>query len=375
MSQLLVVDKGAEQAVIDLLGHLLESGKVKAVLALRRIGGKGKDGVAAAAYSLITDKEKLKEAVPLLPLMPNNAGKLVSHLTAKGGLKEPVAVVLRPCELRALNELVKFEKACLDNLVVVSHTCGGVLSKDAAIGGGPAPEAVAKYWGDVKAGNIHPDTRPACRGCENFVPTKADMVVELVGKGDLDKKCTILLATDGGKEMAEGMGGSRSEGGLDEKAAADHLAKRTAEKERLFAEIKLEGGGMKGVMETFGDCIGCKGCRSVCPICFCQLCTFDLQDSEYKPTRWECDLRTKGGVRVPPNTIYYHLGRLTHVALSCVGCGACQDVCPVDIPLAIIYKKVGESIQKVFDYLPGRAVDEEIPLKTFETEELKEVEH
>ena len=80
-------------------------------------------------------------------------------------------------------------------------------------------------------------------------------------------------------------------------------------------------------------------------------------------------------MRVPPNTIYYHLGRLTHVALSCVGCGSCEDVCPADIPLSIIYKKVGEAVQRMFDYLPGRDVEEEIPLKTFELQELSDVEH
>jgi formate dehydrogenase subunit beta len=365
MSRLLVIDKGAEEGVKDLLKHLLESGKVKAVFALRKIDDSG-----SMAYSLITDKDKIDETVPFLPLMPNNAGKLLSHLTGNGGLKDPVAVVVRPCELRAFNELIKFEKACADNMVIISHTCGGVFPQDTGVGG--KPDVVSKYWDDVKAGNITADLRPACRGCENFVPTKADMVVELVGKGDLGDKCSIYLVTDKGQEFADGMSGNVLEGELKDPAA--YRGKRTEEKNKLFEQHKV-GPGLKGILKTFGDCIGCKGCRSVCPICFCQLCTFDLQDSGYKSSKWECDLNGKGGLRVPPNTIYYHLGRLTHVALSCVGCGACQDVCPVDIPLAIIYKQVGESIQGVFDYLPGRAVDEEIPLKTFQTEELKEVEH
>lgn len=366
MSQLLEINKGAEQGVKDLLRYLLESGKVKGVFALRRISDSG-----SMAYSLITDKDMIEDSMPLLPLMPNNAGKLLSHLTSKGGVKDPVAVVLRPCELRAFNELVKFEKGCLDNLVIISSTCGGVFPQKMAIGG--KPDVVSKYWNDVKAGNITADIRPACRGCENFIPTKADMVVELIGRDDLGDRCSIFLVTDKGQEFAAGVDGKVSDGELKDQAA--YLGKRTEEKNKLFEKYKVKGPGLKGVLESFGDCIGCKGCRSVCPICFCQLCTFDVQDSEYKSSKWESDLKVKGGLRIPPNTIYYHLGRLTHVALSCVGCGACEDVCPVDIPLAIIYKQVGESIQNVFDYLPGRDVEEEIPLKTFETEELKEVEH
>jgi formate dehydrogenase subunit beta len=66
--------------------------------------------------------------------------------------------------------------------------------------------------------------------------------------------------------------------------------------------------------------------------------------------------------------------RLAHVGISCVGCGSCEDACPVNIPLGIIFKQVGEDVQGVFDYVPGRTLEEEIPLKTFETEEYEEVE-
>ncbi len=79
-------------------------------------------------------------------------------------------------------------------------------------------------------------------------------------------------------------------------------------------------------------------------------------------------------MRVPTGTVYYHMTRLAHVTISCVGCGSCEDACPVDIPLAPIFKKVGESVQAIFDYVPGKDHDEEIPLKTFELDELTEVE-
>ena len=76
---------------------------------------------------------------------------------------------------------------------------------------------------------------------------------------------------------------------------------------------------------------------------------------------------------MPPNTIFFQLGRLAHVSVSCVGCGMCTDVCPVDIPVSTIFSKVGASVQTLFDYLPGRDVTEELPLRTFEEEELTQV--
>ena len=150
--------------------------------------------------------------------------------------------------------------------------------------------------------------------------------------------------------------------------------KREIEKKKLFDELETKMNGMDGLIDIFGKCIGCHGCMRVCPICYCKLCEFESSDSEYKPSNYESELNKRGGLRVPPGTVYYQLGRLTHVGISCVGCGACEDVCPVDIPVSMIFKKVGESVQKVFDYIPGKNLEEEIPLVTFEKEELAEVE-
>jgi formate dehydrogenase subunit beta len=366
MSKILVINKKAEEGLKDLLRSLLKNGKVKGVLTLRRINEGG-----SLAYSLITDEKLLEDASPLFPKMPANAGGILSGFTMKGCSKEPVAVVLRPCELRAFKELVKFEKGSLDNLLLISLTCGGVFPLDKAVGEGS--DELSKYWSDVKKGEINPDIRPVCKGCENFVPKGADMVVELVERDDVDGKCAIYLVTAKGEEFADGIEGEGSEGELKDLTA--YREKRGAEKKRLFEEHGIGELGIKGLIDVFGRCIGCKGCRAVCPICFCQSCTFDLQDSDLKASKWESDVKTKGGLRVPPNTIFYHLGRLTHMALYCVSCGMCEDVCPADIPIAIIYKKVGEAAQTLFDYLPGSDMEEEIPLKTFELKELSDVEH
>jgi len=40
-----------------------------------------------------------------------------------------------------------------------------------------------------------------------------------------------------------------------------------------------------------------------------------------------------------------------------------------------IFKKVGESVQKMFDYIPGKDAEEDIPLVTFKEEEFAEVEY
>ena len=49
----------------------------------------------------------------------------------------------------------------------------------------------------------------------------------------------------------------------------------------------------------------------------------------------------------------FNLVRLLHLMDSCIGCGQCEDVCPVDIPLTFIHRRFAKRIQDILDYVPG----------------------
>jgi formate dehydrogenase subunit beta len=107
-----------------------------------------------------------------------------------------------------------------------------------------------------------------------------------------------------------------------------------------------------------------------CPICYCKECifktaTFDHASESYM--RWA---GRKGAVRMPTDTLLFHLTRLNHMVASCVGCGACTNACPSDIPVGEIFRTVGQKVQAMFDYVPGRSLDEPLPLATFKENEL-----
>lgn len=368
MTKALKINKNTEQGVLEFLRFLLKNDKVKGVFILKKIS---KDG--AVAYSLITNPDELNDAVSFYPLMPVNAGKLLSRFTLKGSTKKPVVAVVKPCELRGFVELIKREQGSLENLFIISSTCGGVYPSKTAVDG-TVEKNLSKYWDAVKKGEISPDLRSACKACEKFTPYTADITIDLMGKNDIDNQCMMFLNTKKGEELAKGMKGEFLEKELDSKKLDKIRDKREIEKKKLFDELETKMNGIDGLIEIFGKCIGCHGCSKVCPICYCKLCGFESSDFEYKPSNYETDFSKKGGIRVPPRTLFYHLGRLDHISISCVGCGSCEDVCPVDIPISIIFKKIGESVQKMFDYIPGKNVEEEIPLITFEEEEFAEVE-
>lgn len=350
------ISKSPDNAIRDLLRYLFDKKKITGAFALTKIEGQG------YSYALISNKELLNNISPTAPLMPANAGKLVSRLTMIEPVASPIAVVVRPCELRALYELVKLEQAKLDNLLFISFTCSGVLPikemKDGA--------------GSVDTSSDSGRLRECCQICENFIPDNADIILPLVGKIN-DKECSVLIKTEKGEEFIEGMEGQFAEDELNLEELESIRNRRIERKKQTFAAIKSENLGIKGLINIFGRCINCHACSKACPICYCNLCYFESEESESSPSVFEVELEKRGALRLPSNTIFYHIGRMIHVSLSCVGCGMCSDVCPVDIPVGTIFTKIAESGQKLFDYLPGKDLEEKIPTSTFEIEELKEL--
>jgi len=362
MTKALELNKGIEEGLQGLLKFLLESGKVSGVIALTRAGEND-----AVAYSLITDPNVLGDALPLFPLMPVNAGKVLSHITLMGASDKPIAVVMRPCELRSFVELLMRKQGSLENFLFISAICGGVYPLKKAVNG-DIGKKLPQYWDAVKKGEIVPEVRLNCAACTEFVPYTADMTVASIGSDDIEKRCEIYLNTEKAEDIVIGIEGDISERELNTKALEAFRSKRESQKVKILDEFKdLD------IQRVFGSCIGCHACSSVCPACYCHVCFFDSPSSDHMPRDYELKAEREGSVRVPLDTIFYHLVRLFHVSLSCVGCGQCDDVCPVNIPLGVMAMKTSGAVQQAFDYVAGKSIEEELPSTTFNPEEFSAV--
>lgn len=367
MPKVLQIQKGVEEATRELLEALLTTNKVRGVVTLTKRQASGDVG-----YSLITRAEDLERAEPLYPLMPANAGKILSRLTLAAPLEEPIAAVMKPCELRSFAELVKRAQGSMENVVLISTTCPGVFPLAKSLNGDMS-DALPEYWESAKKTAINLETRPACQACRYFIPDAADLIISLLGESDLDKNCRIYVNSEKGAQFAQVLGGSMQErelGGQDiELLKTNRLEARTQQ----FGQLESDASGITGLVKIFGKCIGCHGCSSVCPICYCDVCFFDSKENESSAFVFENELDKKGATRLPSGTIFFHLGRLSHMSVSCTGCGMCADVCPVGIPVSTVFSKVGDSVQKAFDYTPGRDPEESIPFAVFKEEEFGEV--
>jgi len=98
-------------------------------------------------------------------------------------------------------------------------------------------------------------------------------------------------------------------------------------------------------MHELQKCIKCYGCRNICPVCFCADCSL------------EHDVLVTPGA-LPPEIPIFHLVRAVHMAGRCVDCGLCEDACPMHIPLRLLYRKVNEIVDGLFDYTAGSRTDQ-----------------
>ena len=99
----------------------------------------------------------------------------------------------------------------------------------------------------------------------------------------------------------------------------------------------------------FNKCIKCYGCRDVCPMCFCEVCS--LEDRNFILTG-----------KIPPENPTFHLSRAVHMVGRCIDCGLCEEACPSNIPVRTLYKKVGEIVMDVFGYRTGESAEGKSPL-------------
>jgi ferredoxin len=61
-----------------------------------------------------------------------------------------------------------------------------------------------------------------------------------------------------------------------------------------------------------------------------------------------------------------------HLAGRCIDCGECERVCPVDIPLRFLNKKLEKSAKLLFDYDSGMDAEKPALVASFKDEDPEE---
>jgi formate dehydrogenase subunit beta len=285
--------------------------------------------------------------------------------------KEKLGVVLRACEIRALVELVKFQQAKLDNAVMIGVDCLGTFPVTAWQAASSQQQVVEALLEGAVTGELKPHEgmawRSACQMCEQPLP-EGDHVALTIGLVGMEPGKVYLRAQG---ELAEALELPANGTATARAAAAEKLiAARVEARDAAFAEFRGRVDSMDGLLAEFATCIRCHNCMINCPICYCKECIFRTPTFEHESQLFYQWSERKGTVRMLPDTLLFHLTRLNHMVTSCVGCGMCTDACPMDIPVGTVFRAVGEKAQAVFDYHPGRSLEEAAPVQEFREEEL-----
>jgi len=368
-----VAEGKVEEAIAGLLKSLLEKKVVEAVLVPKAIPAG--DGYVQA---LIRDPQKLSGTCVLSPTIPVQSARVASSLTVKN-LGKKVAAVLKPCEIRAIIELTKFLQVKLENLCLIGVDCPGTFevpdyAKIAQEGKGEE-KLVKDLLKAMEQGEISPPAgysfRTACQMCE-YPVTQADIGIKLFGY-KTDQEIGIEVGEKLEKEIEERgiLSFSTTEPAARSEVLKKVIAERTKKRDALFGEFKTITRDLRSFLDRFSTCIRCHNCMVSCPICYCKECVFRTAVFEHDGDQFVRWADRKGGIRMPTDTLMFHLIRLSHMATSCIGCGLCDSACPSRLPVATLFRSVGDKVQKIFQYVPGKDVKEAPPVAVFKEDELK----
>ena len=372
-ARLNVENKDLLTALKDFCGKILDCDDIGAILAPWRLPMKN-----MVMPTLLTDPDQLKNIDPLSPAFPMNSAKVVSRLTRKPSGSR-IAALLRPCEIRAFHELVKLKQGNVEDLVIIGIDCLGAFSNrdyinwvDKNVEG-----ATEKFCTRVLAGkNTAVDDvalAAACQSCEFPVAEGADISIGLFG---VDTASMMLLEarTDQGQTLMDKLAYPQVEAPASRTKAGEELvAGRIAARDNMLTETREATNSLEKLTGYLASCVNCYNCRVACPVCYCRECVFVTDVFDHDAITYMRWAKKRGAVKMPTDTVLYHITRMVHMSTACIGCGQCSNACPNDIPVMELFRSAAQGTQSAFGYEAGRSLDEKPPMSEFREEEFEEV--
>jgi formate dehydrogenase subunit beta len=372
-AQLKVENQNLLSTLRNFAKKVLELDDISAILAPWRLPMKN-----MVMPTLLTDTDRLAGVDQLSPAFAMNGAKVLSRLTRKpsGG---KIAAMMRPCEVRAFRELVKLKQGRVEDLLIIGIDCLGAFSnRDYFKWVGDDSDAATQTFCDHVLSGKPSDLEgfeiaAACQACEFPVAPGVDLNIGLYG---VDTASMLLLeaGTEAGATLLEKLACPGTEVPASRRKAVDELiAQRIAFRDAMLSDTREKTDSLEKLGTYLANCVNCYNCRVACPVCYCRECVFVTDVFDHDPTQYLRWAKKKGAVKLPTDTLLYHITRMVHMSTACVGCGQCSNACPNDIPVMALFRSAAMGTQAAFDYEAGRSLDEQPPMSEFRENEYEEV--
>jgi coenzyme F420-reducing hydrogenase delta subunit/ferredoxin len=110
----------------------------------------------------------------------------------------------------------------------------------------------------------------------------------------------------------------------------------------------------------FSRCLRCYACRAACPMCYCSSCIAEKHRPQWVPT----SIDSVGNSA-------WNIIRAVHLAGRCSGCDECARVCPADIRLDLINRKLALEVERQYGKV-GLDPEQKTALVDFRMEDSEE---
>ncbi len=346
---------------------LLESGKVDEILTCK-LNSAGDNYV----QTLISSPEMLENIAPFAPVIPVQTGRIAKNLTFTNSGKK-ILITAKPCEIKAIVELVKFKQVNLEDVFLVAVDCAGTYElNDFQDILRENKEYVDKYAEIYAKGDIKPlenySFRKSCEICES--PTVDINLVDAVLCCYGVEGSELVIAAKDTSSLADTIENAGVDLSKREEIVDKITKNKLANKEKVLSEFREKTASLEALQKIFSKCIRCHNCMVACPICYCKECVFRSPTFDHSADMITTWAERKGGLRMLENTLMFHLTRLNHMSSSCIGCGLCSSACPNDIDVSTLFISVSDNVQSMLEYKAGKSFEEPAPVTTFRENEL-----